>query len=177
MPFYSIVAVLLAAFVVIPLITILTDSSATSSGSPAEYQKNISARLIFSQIILQAPSLQSEAAAPTFCRMFTAACLLCFWFRCFCSAKKVKAREKISYVCLLGVLYLSFNMNYLNFVWHGFHFPKRFAVQIFIYVLVCAARYGVQGSHTHKGHFQAKKYWRPASDLRCSLFLSQKNHI
>ena len=37
--FYSIVAVLLAAFVVIPLITILTDSSATSSGSPAEYKK------------------------------------------------------------------------------------------------------------------------------------------
>ena len=40
--FYSIVAVLLAAFVVIPLITILTDSSATSSGSPAEYKKYFS---------------------------------------------------------------------------------------------------------------------------------------
>ena len=25
---------------------------------------------------------------------------------------------------MLGVLYMSFNINVLNYIWHGFHFPN-----------------------------------------------------
>ncbi len=38
--------------------------------------------------------------------------------------KKVSFREKIANTMLLGFLLLSFNMNMLDFMWHGFHYPN-----------------------------------------------------
>ena len=38
--------------------------------------------------------------------------------------KKVSFREKIANTVLLGFLLLSFNMNMLDFMWHGFHYPN-----------------------------------------------------
>lgn len=139
--FYSIVAVLLAAFVVIPLITILTDSSATSSGSPAEYKKYFSTfDFLANHLASSEPTIRSsgtDVLPNVYCGVLTLLLVPLFLF-----CKKIKTREKISYVCLLGVLYLSFNMNYLNFVWHGFHFPNdlpyRFSFMYSFVLLVMA---------------------------------------
>ena len=37
---------------------------------------------------------------------------------------KVNIKEKISKFILIFFFYISFNMNILNYVWHGFHFPN-----------------------------------------------------
>lgn len=54
----------------------------------------------------------------------------------------IKLREKITMSLLLGVIFISCNLNVLNFIWHGFHntnqIPHRFAF-IFCFVLVAAA--------------------------------------
>lgn len=36
-----------------------------------------------------------------------------------------RTRAKIAYGGFLALLLISFNINYLNFVWHGFHFPNQ----------------------------------------------------
>ncbi|MCH5197901.1 MAG: YfhO family protein, partial [Oscillospiraceae bacterium] len=37
---------------------------------------------------------------------------------------KIRGKEKIMAVALIGVFYISFNINILNYIWHGFHFPN-----------------------------------------------------
>ncbi|MDE5792845.1 MAG: YfhO family protein, partial [Oscillospiraceae bacterium] len=62
----------------------------------------------------------------------------------FLIAKKIRIREKISSVLILVFLVVSCNMNYLNFIWHGFHFtnmlPYRFSFLFSFVVLIMGYR-------------------------------------
>ena len=57
----------------------------------------------------------------------------------FFSAKKIRLKEKIYFGAFLIFLLLSFNLNILDFIWHGFHFtnmvPHRFAF-IFTFIIM-----------------------------------------
>lgn len=63
-------------------------------------------------------------------------------FGVFIFAPKIRIREKISAVLVLGFITVSCNLNILNYIWHGFHFtnmiPYRFAF-IFPFVLLTAS--------------------------------------
>ena len=51
--------------------------------------------------------------------------------------KKIPLREKISRILLLVTLFLSFDINTLNYIWHGFHFPNDLPYRFsFIYSFV-----------------------------------------
>lgn len=58
-------------------------------------------------------------------------------YYCFC--KKIKLREKLVKLLLLGFLILSFTFRILTYIWHGFHFPNmlphRFSF-LFSFILV-----------------------------------------
>ena len=60
----------------------------------------------------------------------------------FVRTKNIEKREKIAYLSLLGFLFVSLNINILDFIWHGFHFPNlipyRFAF-LFSFVLIVIA--------------------------------------
>ncbi len=60
----------------------------------------------------------------------------------FVRAKEISLREKISYLSLLGFIFVSLNINILDYMWHGFHFPNlipyRFSF-LFSFVLVVIA--------------------------------------
>lgn len=60
----------------------------------------------------------------------------------FVRAKEIERREKITYLVLLGFLFVSLNVNSLDYIWHGFHFPNqipyRFAF-LFSFVLIAIA--------------------------------------
>ncbi len=62
----------------------------------------------------------------------------------FLIAKKIRIREKITAVLLLVFIIVSCNMNYLNFIWHGFHFtnmiPYRFSFLFSFTMLIMAYR-------------------------------------
>ena len=62
----------------------------------------------------------------------------------FLIAKKIRIREKISAILILVFLVVSCNMNYLNFIWHGFHFtnmlPYRFSFLFSFVMLIMAYR-------------------------------------
>ncbi len=62
----------------------------------------------------------------------------------FLIAKKIRIREKITAILLLIFILVSCNMNYLNFIWHGFHFtnmlPYRFSFLFSFVMLVMGYR-------------------------------------
>jgi len=63
----------------------------------------------------------------------------------FIRSKNIERREKAAYLSLLGLLFISLNINVLDYIWHGFHFPNmipyRFAF-LFSFVLIAAAYRG-----------------------------------
>ena len=63
-------------------------------------------------------------------------------FGVFLFSAGIKLREKIALTSLLALIFVSCDLNVLNFIWHGFHttnqIPYRFAF-IFCFVLIAAA--------------------------------------
>lgn len=50
---------------------------------------------------------------------------------------KIKFKEKIAKVSLMGIFLVSFNTNVLNYIWHGFHFPNSLPCrESFIYIFL-----------------------------------------
>ncbi len=60
----------------------------------------------------------------------------------FVRAKEIPLREKVANLVLLGFLFISLNLNVLDYIWHAFHFPNqipyRFAF-LFSFVLIVIA--------------------------------------
>ncbi|NLZ81100.1 MAG: YfhO family protein [Clostridiales bacterium] len=61
---------------------------------------------------------------------------------------KVNLKEKIGKFILVFIFYISFNMNILNYIWHGFHFPNSLPCRqsfIFNFLLLSMAYEGLCG--------------------------------
>lgn len=120
---YAVTAALLAAFAILPLMHILSASSATSSAPPTEFKKYFTVfDFLANHLTGVEPTIRSSGdnVLPNVCcSMLTLILVPLFLF-----SKGIKTREKVSCVALLGVLYFSFDINYLNFFWHGLHFPN-----------------------------------------------------
>lgn len=60
----------------------------------------------------------------------------------FVRAKDIPLREKITNLLLLGFIFISLNINSLDYIWHGFHFPNlipyRFSF-LFSFMLIAIA--------------------------------------
>lgn len=120
---YSIFAVLLVAVFILPLLEILKGSSATNGSAPAEFKKYFTVYdFLANHIAYSSPTIRSsgtEVLPNVYCGIITLLLVPLYLF-----SNKISNREKIANVLLLGVLYFSFNVNYLNYFWHGFHFPN-----------------------------------------------------
>lgn len=121
--FYSFVSACLAAFALLPLITVLSQSSATSGSMPTETAKYFTAFDFLANHLANAnPTIRSsgDTVLPNvYCGILTVMLVPLYLY-----SKKITVREKVSNVVLLAVLYFSFNINIPNFIWHGFHFPN-----------------------------------------------------
>ncbi len=153
--FYSVLAVGLVAVALLPLIEVLSSSSATSGTSPTEYKKYFSVfDFLANHLAATEPTIRSsgtDVLPNVYCGMLT---LILVPLYLFCS--KIPVREKVAHICLLGVLYFSFDINFLNFFWHGFHFPNdlpyRFSFMYSFVLLQMAFR-----AFTHLKSFTAKQ--------------------
>lgn len=119
----SISAGLILVFMLVPLIYILSSSSATKGTFPTElkFYFNIF-DFLANHIASLEPTIRSsgDTVLPNvYCGTLTVLLLPIYIF-----SKKIPAKEKIASAVLLGFMFFSFNINYLNFIWHGFHFPN-----------------------------------------------------
>lgn len=124
---------LILLFMLIPLVHILNSSSATADSYPTTYKSYFDIfDFLANHFAGLEPTIRSsgEDVLPNiYCGMLTVLLVPLYLF-----SKKISSTEKIASICILAVLYFSFNINYINFAWHGFHFPNDLPYrQSFIY--------------------------------------------
>ena len=114
---------ILLAFMLLPLAGILNSSSATKGSAPTEYESYFTIfDFLANHLAALEPTIRSsgdDVLPNIYCGMLTVLLVPLYLF-----SKKISATEKIASVVLLAVMYFSFNINFLNFAWHGFHFPN-----------------------------------------------------
>ncbi|MDO4494635.1 MAG: YfhO family protein [Clostridiaceae bacterium] len=121
--FSSIAAAGLVAVALIPTFMILKSCSATSGTFPEEYSSYYSIfDFLANHLASVKPTIRSsgDTVLPNvYCGVATLMLVPMYLF-----TKSVPLKEKATNVALLGVFYFSFNINFLNYIWHGFHFPN-----------------------------------------------------
>ena len=123
-------------FMLITLVHILNSSSATADTYPTTYKSYFNIfDFLANHFAGLEPTIRSsgEDVLPNvYCGMLTILLAPLYLF-----SKKISSTEKIASICILAILYFSFNINYLNFAWHGFHFPNDLPYrQSFIYSFI-----------------------------------------
>ena len=121
--FASLSAGLVSAFALVPIYFALGNCSATSGTWPEEFRTYFSIfDFLANHLAFLVPTIRSsgEDVLPNvYCGMLTVMLVPLFIF-----STRINLKEKVLSVGILGVMFLSFYTNYLNFIWHGFHFPN-----------------------------------------------------
>ena len=119
----SLAAGLLVAFSLIPVFYILRSCSATSGSWPQNYRIYFSVfDFLANHLASVDPTIRSsgdDVLPNVYCGMVTLILMPLYIF-----SKRISLKEKIASVFTLGIIYFSFNINFLNYIWHGFHFPN-----------------------------------------------------
>ena len=119
----AVVCFLLSAFALLPVYFCLQTSSATSASFPDLLKTYFNVfDFIANHLPSVSPTIRSsgEIVLPNVYCGLLSVMLLPFYFL----SSKISGRKKIASLCVLVIFYVSFSVNYLNFIWHGFHFPN-----------------------------------------------------
>lgn len=119
----SVLAFMIAAFALIPVWFILRNSSATSSSFPSEFKTYFTLfDFLANHLAGVTPTIRSsgDTVYPNiYCGLISLMLVPLYLFN-----SRFSKKQKIAMTVVLGIMFLSFNVNYLNFIWHGFHFPN-----------------------------------------------------
>ena len=121
--FSSILAACISAVSLLPVYFVLKASSATNSSFPSEFSTYFTFfDFIANHLAGVEPTIRSsgDTVYPNvYCGIATLILVPLYFFN-----NRFDLRKKIAAVCVIGIFFFSFNINYLNFIWHGFHFPN-----------------------------------------------------
>lgn len=139
--FFSVFGALLTAVSLVPLYFALKACSATSGSFPIEYKSYFTIfDFLANHLAGVDPTIRSsgDIVLPNvYCGMLTVMLIPLYLFN-----RKISIKEKAMHIGLLLVLLLSMNINYANYVWHGFHFPNdlpyRFSFMYSFVLLIMA---------------------------------------
>lgn len=139
--FSSISAALLSCFALLPVYFILRNCSATSGTFPQEFKTYFSIfDFLANHLAYLDPTIRSsgtDVLPNVYCGVLTVMLVPLYIF-----SNKVSFKEKAFSIGLLGIMFGSFYTNYLNYIWHGFHFPNdlpyRFSYMYSFILLVLA---------------------------------------
>ncbi|MBQ8016208.1 MAG: YfhO family protein, partial [Clostridia bacterium] len=121
--FASVAAAGLVAISLIPTFMVLRNCSATSGTFPQNYESYYSIfDFLANHIASVKPTIRSsgdDVLPNVYCGIATVILVPLYLF-----TRSVSLKEKVAHVALLGLMYFSFNINILNYIWHGFHYPN-----------------------------------------------------
>ncbi len=110
-------------FMLLPVAYVLSSSSATSSVMPTETKSYFDVfDFLANHLASLEPTIRSsgdDVLPNVYCGLFTIILIPIYLF-----SKKISLKEKVASVILLVFMFFSFNINILNFMWHGMHFPN-----------------------------------------------------
>ena len=132
----SLLAAGLIAFALIPTYKILQTCSATSGSFPSEIKTYFTFFDFFANhfgsLSTTIRSSGDDVLPNVYCGIITMILAVLYFF-----TKSISKKEKFATIALLTVFYLSFNFNFLNYVWHGMHFPNDLPYRFsFIYSFI-----------------------------------------
>lgn len=136
---YSLVAAGMAAVVLIPTYNglMMTSSAKLQFPKPELYTNFIDIITAHSVIFKPLTNLQEDGGVNLYCGV-----LAIMLLNLYILNRKIKRSVRVKNVLILVFLILSFNLNTLNYIWHGFHdqygIPNRFAYIYIFMVLVMA---------------------------------------
>lgn len=137
----SLLAAGLMAFALIPTYKILQSCSATSGSFPNDIKTYFTFFDFFANhfgsLSTTIRSSGDDVLPNVYCGVVTMILAILYFF-----TKSISKKEKLATIALLTVFYISFNFNFLNFIWHGMHFPNdlpyRFSFMYSFILLVMA---------------------------------------
>ena len=119
----SLLAAGLIAFALIPTYKVLQSCSATGNNFPDEMKTYFNSFdfLVnhFASLSTTIRSSGEDVLPNVYCGVITLILAPLYFF-----TKSISKKEKITTLGLLSFFYVSFNFNFLNFIWHGLHFPN-----------------------------------------------------
>lgn len=130
---YSLLAGGLSAAVLLPEIFAL---QMTASGD-VNFPKTVTSYFsIFDMIARHLPIVETEIGLNHWPNVYCGVAVLLF-FLLYLGCRQIRLREKAVYCGLLLLFMVSFSINALNFIWHGFHYPNSLPCrQSFIYIFL-----------------------------------------
>lgn len=118
--FITLLAVALSAFLLFPTAISLAHTSAAGDKFPGSLTIRFSLFDFLTQLLMNIPPSIRDGLPNVYCG------LLAFVFvPLYAVSQRISLKEKASHLALLAFLFLSFNMNVLDFIWHGFHYPNQ----------------------------------------------------
>ncbi len=131
--FGSLLAGALAAFLLLPEIAALNATASASSSFPDTVKEYFA---IIDMFARHMPLVETEQGLDHWPNIYCGAMVFLLLPLYFMN-RQISLRHKCVYGGLLILFYLSFSLNVLNFIWHGFHYPNSLPCrQSFIYVLL-----------------------------------------
>lgn len=122
-----------AGFVLVPEVLALQSTASGSSAFPKTFSSYFS---ILDMIARHIGNVEVEIGLEHWPNIYCGVAVLMF-FLLYLACRRISVREKAVYCSLLLFFYLSFSVNVLNFLWHGFHYPNSLPCrQSFIYILL-----------------------------------------
>lgn len=129
---YSLIAGGLAAVTLLPEIYALQMTASSDFNFPQTATQYFT---IIDMFARQMPFVETEQGLDHWPNIYAGA--LVFLLPLYFMNRKIELREKIVNGLLLVFFYLSFSVNILNFIWHGFHYPNSLPCrQSFIYIFL-----------------------------------------
>lgn len=123
----------LAGFLLVPEVLALRTTASGSSNFPKTFSSYFS---VIDMIARHIGNVEVEIGLDHWPNIYCGVAVLLF-FLMYLACRKIRVREKAVYCSLLLFFYLSFSVNVLNFLWHGFHYPNSLPCrQSFIYIFL-----------------------------------------
>lgn len=131
--FASLIAGGLAGVILVPEVMALQATASGSSTFPKTFSSYFS---IMDMIARHIGNVEVEIGLDHWPNIYCGVAVLMF-FLLYLACRKIPIREKAVYCALLLFFYLSFSVNVLNFLWHGYHYPNSLPCrQSFIYIVL-----------------------------------------
>lgn len=117
---YSLLGVLMSAVMLLPTWLSMQSTYYISADMPEKTELYNDLLDILNQMLPNAELTYREGLPNLYCGMFVVILLVFYWI-----SRTIPLREKLLNGAFLAFLIFSLNVNKLDFIWHGFHFPNQ----------------------------------------------------
>ena len=165
---YSLLGAGLSAVMAVPTYFSLKLTSAAGDSMPRTITHYFELFDYIGQHFLLTPPTIRDGMPNMYCGVLVLILIPVYFF-----ARSIPLRQKLWHLALILIMILSFNINVLNFIWHGFHFPNQLPYRnsfVYIFLILSMAWPALQSLK----EFSGKQIGALCASLVVLVLLAQK---